>query len=100
MREKQIDLILKQLGMKEDADGVVGVLFDAWVEVARATANRTDYPEALLGIVRDVVVAAYHRRGDEGAASASAGGQSYTYDELSDTLVRRIVSANLRVFRP
>lgn len=98
-KEQQISYILTQLGLSEDADNAVSVLFDALLSEAKAKANRTDTPDALLAIVRDMTVAAYHRRGDEGTTATSAGGQSYSYSDLSDELLRRIIQANLRVFR-
>lgn len=98
-REEQISFVLKQLGMSEDADGLVGVLFDALLAEAQTAANRTDTPDALLAIVRDTVIAVYRRRGDEGVSSSSVGGQTYAYDDLHDHMLQRIVRANLRVFR-
>lgn len=76
-------------------------LFDDWLAQAMDIANRSgDPPAAMLPIVRDTVVAAWHRRGDEGLNSTSTGGQSYSYVDLHRDMTKRIIRANLRVFRP
>lgn len=70
-----------------------------WLDYALQCCNRTDMPPALLSIVKDTATAAYNRRGDEGAKSASVGGQSMTYDDLHITMRQRLIDAGLRVFR-
>ena len=49
--------------------------------------------------VRDAVCAAWRRRGDEGSTGSTAGGQSYTYEDIEATLHKNIVAAGLRVLR-
>lgn len=70
-----------------------------WLDYALQCCNRSDIPTALLSIVKDTASAAYNRRGDEGAKSASVGGQSITYDDLHVTMRQRLIDAGLRVFR-
>lgn len=80
---------------------VLNNLFKDWLAQAMDIANRSgDPPAAILSIVRDTVVAAWHRRGDEGLNSTSTGGQSYSYIDLHRDMTKRIIRANLRVFRP
>ena len=47
-------------------------------------------PDALLKLVRDAVCAAWRRRGDEGSTGSTAGGQSYTYEDIEATLHKNI----------
>ena len=74
-----------------------------WVDGLLASAlmhsNRTSTPDALLKLVRDAVCAAWRRRGDEGSTGSTAGGQSYTYEDIEATLHKNIVAAGLRVLR-
>jgi len=50
--------------------------------------------------VRQMVVAAYRRRGNEGMTANSVGGQSERYEPLEHKLFRSIVRAGLRRFAP
>lgn len=70
-----------------------------WLDYACGVCNRTDCPPAMTAAVCDTVAAAYHRRGDEGAASSSVGGQSVTYEDLYTTLRERLIAAGLRRLR-
>lgn len=70
-----------------------------WLDEALAYCRRSDYPSALISIVQDTVIAAYNRRGDEGMTSSSVGGQSVHYDDLSDTMRKRLTTAGMRIYR-
>ncbi len=70
-----------------------------WFGYACGVCNRTDCPPAMTAAVCDAVVAAYHRRGEEGADSSSVGGQSMTYEDLYTTLRERLIAAGLRRLR-
>lgn len=102
-RREQIQKIQRHLSLENgSADAfVLNDLFDTWYSAALAKSNRPDGDEnpALLAIVRDTVAAAYNMRGNEGMQSFSAGGQSYSYVNLSETLTKRILESNLRIYR-
>ena len=40
-----------------------------------------------------------YKRQDEGSTGSTAGGQSYTYEDIEATLHKNIVAAGLRVLR-
>ena len=71
----------------------------SWLDFAIQICNRTDIPDAMTAIVKDISMAAYNRRGDEGAKSSSVGGQSMTYDDLHITMRQRLIDAGLRIFK-
>ena len=97
-KEKQLDIIRRQLGLSEAGEELVE-LFDGLLASALMHGNRTSTPDALLKLVRDAVCAAWRRRGDEGSTGSTAGGQSYTYEDIEATLHKNIVAAGLRVLR-
>ncbi len=70
-----------------------------WLWYACGFCNRTDCPPAMTVAVCDTVVAAYYRRGEEGAVSSSVGGQNMTYEDLYATLRERLIAAGLRRLR-
>ena len=94
-KEMQLDIIRRQLGLSE-AGEELSDLFDGLLASALMHSNRTSTPDALLKLVRDAVCAAWRRRGDDGS---TAGGQSYTYEDIEATLHKNIVAAGLRVLR-
>lgn len=99
-RQEQIEQIKRRLP-DDPTDDLIGELFDSWLEIALAKSNRKEdsVPSALLSIVRETVIEAYNRRGDEGSNGGGAGGQNYSYTDLEDMLLKRILQANLRVMR-
>jgi hypothetical protein len=102
-KELELEKIRAAIGEEVSVQEVLTLddMFDDWLEQAMNAANRTgEPPKALLAIVRDTVVAAWRRRGDEGINSTSTGGQSYSYVDLQQDMAKRIIRANLRVFRP
>ena len=102
-KELELEKIRAAIGEEVSVQEVLTLndMFDDWLEQAMDIANRSgDPPAAMLPIVRDTVVAAWHRRGDEGLNSTSTGGQSYSYVDLHRDMMKRIIRANLRVFRP
>lgn len=72
---------------------------EMWLERASAYCNRSDYPAAMVAIVQETVKAAYNRRGDEGANSSSVGGQSMNYEDLADTMYKRLSHEGLRIYK-
>lgn len=79
--------------------GIVENLAGSWLDYALKCCNREDIPPALVAIVKETVMAAYNRFGDEGAKSSSVGGQSVTYDDLYAAIRQRLIDAGLRIFR-
>ena len=101
----EIEKLKRRLGLSEsDAqdDLILRDLWQEWLSAALSASNRTGEaacPPPLLAIVRDLACASYLRRGDEGSQSVSLGGVSTQYDDLHAQLLRRILQANLRVYR-
>lgn len=100
-KQKQIEQISRQLSPIEADEQILSGLFDQWYASALAKSNRKpgEEPPALLAIVRDTVTAAYNRRGNEGTASYSMGGQSETYEDLEERMFQAILKSNLRVMK-
>lgn len=101
-RETELAKIYRQLpAVTDDEKPIISDLYDNWYSIALEKSNRKVGQEtpALLAIIRDTVIAAYNRRGDEGMTDSTAGGQSFAYQNLEDQLLKRILQANLRVFR-
>jgi len=74
-------------------------LCERWLETAKEACNRDDTPLSMLHIVADTVVAAYNKLGNEGMVSESAGVQNVSYDDLYNSMHKRLLNANLRVYR-
>lgn len=101
-RDTELAKVYRQIGAPTDDQKVtIGDLFDDWYNAALEKSNRIAGQEtpALLAIVRDLTISAYNRRGDEGEKESRVGNQIYTYDDLEDTLHKRILGANLRLFK-
>lgn len=101
-RTSELEKIYRQLpSVTDDQKLIIGDLYDDWLNIALSKSNRIAGQEvpALLAIVRDTVIGAYNKRGDEGMTGSGAGGQSFSYQNLEDELTKRILHANLRVFK-
>lgn len=101
-RETELAKVYRQLpGLTDDQKAIVGDLFDDWYNAALEKSHRIAGQEtpALLAIVRGLTISAYNRRGDEGEKESRIGGQIYMYDDLEDQLQKRILGANLRLFK-
>lgn len=96
---EQIKLRLELTG--RDRDSLLLELFNSFHAQAMGKCNRTEGQEtpALLSAVRDAVCSAYRRRGDEGATSASVGGQSFAYADIEEKMFRELLRANQRLVR-
>lgn len=98
----ELEKIKRRLELTErDQEAVLTDLLVDFLEQAMAKCNREEGQETpvLLSIVRDAVCAAYRRRGDEGSASASVGGQSTSYEDITDKMHRDLIRANQRLVR-
>lgn len=79
----QCETILSRLqvvvGTTDDDTLLTQLIYDAaeWVE---AYTSRTSVPQGLLRSVGDLALIAYNRRGTEGDASRSEGGESYSFE--------------------
>ena len=101
-RDAELEKIYRQLpAVTDDEKPIIGDLYDDWYNIALEKSNRKAGQEtpALLAIIRDTTISAYNRRGDEGMTGSTAGGQSFNYQDLEDQLLKRVLQANLRVFR-
>lgn len=101
-KQEQIEKIKRQLAPLEADDLIISDLFDDWYNTALFKSNRKDGDDnpALLSIVRSTVLAAYHRRGNEGMTGQGTGGQSESYEDLNQKMMESILQNSLRLFRP
>ncbi|HEX3018610.1 MAG TPA: phage head-tail connector protein [Caproicibacter sp.] len=101
-RETELEKIYGQLPAVTDSQkSIIGDLYDDWYNIALEKSNRIAGQEtpALLAIIRDITIAAYNKRGDEGMTESEVGGQTYYYQDLEDQLQKSIIGANLRFFK-
>jgi len=101
-RESELAKIYRQLPDVTDDDKlIIGDLYDDCYNIALEKSNRKVGQEtpALLAIIRNTAISAYNKCGDEGMTGSTTGGQKFSYQNLEDQLTKRILGANLRVFR-
>jgi len=77
-REKDLERLSDLTGEKDE--DLLELLLDDAQEFVLAYTNRTKMKDALYKPVRDLALIAYNRRGTEGEASRSEGGESYSFD--------------------
>ncbi|HCA28902.1 MAG TPA: hypothetical protein DEP23_04690 [Ruminococcaceae bacterium] len=101
-RTSELEKVYRQLpDITDDDKLIVNDLYDDCYNIALEKSNRKTGQEtsALLAIIRGTTIAAYNKRGDEGMTGSTTGGQSFSYQDLEDQLTKRILGANLRVYR-
>ncbi|WP_418751202.1 phage head-tail connector protein [Frisingicoccus sp.] len=93
MREKLINDLLEYPGLSEKED-LVRDLIDDCIHELKDLLNyeeADELPEALSGVVKELILMKFHRMGAEGLTSVSRSGVSENYsDELPVKLRRRI----------
>lgn len=95
---EEIDKIKRRLfPLGQSDDALINELYDSWKEQALSISHRKELNAALAALVREAVVSAFIRRGDEGVSSSSLGGQSYSYEDIWQKLFDAIVQSGLRV---
>jgi hypothetical protein len=98
--QDEIQKIKRQLAISDDKqDFILLDLFQDWLNTACSICNRLEPVPALVSIVRDITISSYRKRGGEGMTEHTAGGQSYSYENLREELFQRLIQANLRVYR-
>lgn len=78
---------------------IIEILYDETMAIAMDYCNRT-YPDeldiAIAYIVQDFTRRKYQRRGEDGANSASEGGQSVSYQDIDEALEKKLIYAHKR----
>ena len=98
--QEQIQKIKRQLAIGDDRqDLILSDLLKGWMQTACSICNRDEPTDTMAEIVSDITISAYRKRGGEGMTGHSAGGQSYSYQNLRDELFWRLIQANQRVYR-
>ena len=99
--QQQVEKIKRQLGISGDAanDLIIRDLFEDWNAAALSICNRDEATPVMQAAGCDAVAAAFLRRGGEGMTGYSAGGQSYSYEDIQKKLYDRLISSNQRVYR-
>lgn len=96
----QIEMIKKRLEITTaDYDQLLHDLWSQWESIALDICNVAESNDSIRNIVTDTVAAAFLRRGDEGTTGSGAGGQSYSYTDLFESMKKQLVEANQRVYR-
>lgn len=85
---------LKQRTEETNVELLTSLLEDAKSFVLLET-NRTHIPEKLLGLPRRIALIDYNRIGTEGEKGRTEGGESYTFDDLPESIQRQIRSARI-----
>ncbi len=85
---------LKMRTEEENEELLKSLLEDAEVFVLMET-NRTYLPEKLSSLPRKIALIEYNRLGTEGEKSRSEGGESHTFEAISEPIRKMIVSARI-----
>ncbi len=85
---------LKARTGESDERLLISLLEDARSFVLLET-NRTYIPEKLVGLPRRIALIDYNRLGTEGEKGRTEGGESYTFDDLPESIQRQIRSARI-----
>lgn len=72
-----------------DEEMLRSLLEDAEADVLAYT-NRRTLPDVLRKTVRDLAVIAYNRRGTEGESGRSEGGESYSFEDMPESIKARL----------
>lgn len=80
---------LKKLTGESDEE-LLSLLYEGAEEDVLAYTSRSVLPDALKKTVRDLAVIAYNRRGTEGESGRSEGGESYTFDDMPESIKARL----------
>lgn len=83
-----MELLSANLGVT-DEDLLQMLLDDAEADVLSYT-NRRTLPDVLRKTVRDLAVIAYNRRGTEGESGRSEGGESYSFEDMPESIKARL----------
>lgn len=86
------ELIIEQLSINYDADKdkfIDGFIND-YIQIASDKSNRKKDDKKLIPYVKNAVVQAYNRLGDEGYASSTEGSQSYTFIDIEEKLAKDV----------
>ena len=85
---------LKLLTGESDIKLLSLLLEDAKEFVLNET-NRTVIPSKIASLPRKIAIMAYNRMGTEGEVSRSEAGESYTFDDMPESIQRQIRSVRI-----
>lgn len=84
-----------ELRTNEKDTGLLKSLLEDAKEFVLSETNRTYLPDDLKTLPRRIALIDYNRLGTEGEKARSEGGESYTFDDLPESIQRRIRSKRI-----
>jgi len=92
-----IDKIIADLGANyKNDEEVLKDIIESVISIASDITNREKADEKLFPYVKRAVKAEYLRRGAEGMNSSSEGGQSYSFENIIETMRNDLIKSGLR----
>lgn len=90
--------VIRQLEHDYDKknDAIIDDFIEDYLEIASNNSNRKKEDSKHIPYVKNAVVEAYNRLGDEGNSSSSEGSQSYSFVDIEEKLAKDVQS--IRIF--
>lgn len=76
----------------EANSGIIDNFIEDYLQIASDNSNRLTTDEKLIPYVKNAVIEAYNRLGDEGNKSSSEGSQSYSFVDIEEKLAKDVRS--------
>ena len=88
---EKIKVLLGILSNDTSKDDILKIYIEDSTEEVKQYINSTDVPKELEGLIRDIVIIKYNRRGSEGLISENVGGMGRSYlDDIPKEIKRKL----------
>lgn len=88
---EKIKILLGILSSDTSKDEILKIYIEDSTEEVKQYINSTEIPKVLEGLIRDIVIIKYNKRGSEGATSENVGGISRSYlDDIPKEIKRKL----------
>lgn len=90
---EQLEKLKLKLGITDNSqDALLQVRLDDAADFITAITNTEDVPHKLLSTQEELAIIAYNKQGIEGQISHSEGGISRTFEDVSESTMKKIRS--------
>lgn len=96
-KEKIKDRVIIQLDYdyEKQNEKIIDDFIDDYLNIASDNSHRKRTDEKLIPYVKNAVIQAYNRLGDEGNISLSEGSQNYTFVDIEEKLKKDVRSIRI-----